>query len=61
MPLKFGTPEHWRKRAEEARTMAQQIEDPDAKRGMLEIAANYEKIAALAELKLAAEQRSKDK
>lgn len=61
MPLKFGTPEHWRKRAEEARNMAQQIEDPAAKREMLEISANYEKIAALAELKLIAEQRSKDR
>lgn len=60
MPLKFGTPEHWRKRAEEARAMAQQIEDPVAKREMLEIAVNYEKIAAVAELKLVAERRSKD-
>ena len=60
MPLKFGTAEHWRKRAEEARTMAQQIDDPAAKREMLEIAANYEKIASVTESRLAREQQSED-
>jgi hypothetical protein len=49
MPTVFGTPEHWRSRAEEARTIAEQMNDPDAKRAMLEITARYEHIAKRAE------------
>lgn len=52
MPTAFGTPEHWRERAEEARTVADGIIDPEAKRSMLEIAAHYEYIAKRAEAKL---------
>jgi hypothetical protein len=48
MPL-FGTSEHWLARAQEARDMAENIADPEAKRAMLEIAANYEKVAKRAE------------
>ena len=51
MPNKFGTPEHWHARAQEARSMAAQIQDRDAKRAMLDIADNYEKIAKRAEAK----------
>ena len=39
------TPEHWRRRAEEARSLAEQMDDPDAKASMLEIAAGYERLA----------------
>jgi hypothetical protein len=49
MPNVFGTPEHWRDRAQEARAMADNITDPDAKRAMLDIAESYEKIAERAE------------
>jgi hypothetical protein len=42
-------PQHWRKRAAEARAMADQIVDPVAKRAMLEIAKGYERIAERAE------------
>jgi hypothetical protein len=48
MPTAFGTPEHWRERAKEARNMAGQIRDPQAKRSMLVVAAHYEIIAARA-------------
>lgn len=48
MPL-FGSSEHWLARAQEARDMAENIADPEAKRAMLEIAANYEKVAKRAE------------
>lgn len=44
MPL-FGSSEHWLARAKEARDMAEKITDADAKRAMLEIAADYEKVA----------------
>ena len=36
---------HWQKRAEEARLLAEQMTDPEARRQMLEIAASYDKIA----------------
>jgi hypothetical protein len=49
MPIAFGSPEHWRQRAEEARVQAEQIDDPDAKQAMLLIATSYEKIAGRAE------------
>lgn len=46
-------PKHWRQLAREARASADQLDDPDAKRTMLEIAAGYEQLAVLAERKLA--------
>ena len=42
---------HWRKRAEEARSAADQLDDPIAKRTMLDIVLSYEQLAALAEAK----------
>ena len=48
MPL-FGSSDHWHSRAKEARDMAAQIADADAKRAMLVIAESYEKIAKRAE------------
>ena len=38
-------PEYWRKRAEEAHTLAEQMMDTHTKSLMLGIAASYEKIA----------------
>jgi hypothetical protein len=39
-------PDHWRKRAEEARALAKQLEDDAvAKRSMLVIARNYDRLA----------------
>lgn len=49
MPTVFGTPEHWRERAKEARDMAKEINDREAKRSMLDIADRYERIAARTE------------
>ena len=45
MPPTFGTPEHWRQRAAEARAMAENMTDPQAKRAMLRVADSYEEIA----------------
>ena len=51
MPSIIDNPTHWRKRAEEARGVADQLDDPIAKRTMLDIALSYEQLAALAEAK----------
>ncbi|MFZ1103411.1 MAG: hypothetical protein WAN86_11310 [Hyphomicrobiaceae bacterium] len=46
-------PKHWRQLAQEARASADQLDDPDAKKTMLEIAQGYEQLAVLAEKKIA--------
>ncbi len=48
----LNDPEHWRGRAEEARTIAEDIHDPEAKRMMLAIAEGYEQLAKRAEDRL---------
>jgi hypothetical protein len=45
----IADPEHWRDRADEARALAAQIDDPVARRAMLVIAEGYEIIAKRAE------------
>jgi hypothetical protein len=45
----INDPEHWRKRADEARTLADQINDPQSKQAMLRIATDYDHLAARAE------------
>ena len=49
MPTLYGMPEHWLERAREAREMAAQMEDGEAKRAMIKIAEGYEKVAKRAE------------
>jgi hypothetical protein len=44
---------YWREQAEEARTVADKLTDPDSKRRMLRIAADYKELARLAEKRLA--------
>jgi hypothetical protein len=48
-------PKHWRQRAQEARAAAAQLDDPDAKKTMLEVADGYEQLAVLAEKKVASQ------
>ena len=48
VPLSSFDPVHWRRRAEEGRKVAEQLDEP-AKTKMLEIAQSYEELAALAE------------
>jgi hypothetical protein len=48
-PTLLNDPAHWRRRAQETRTMADQLNDPAAKQKLLEVAQHYEEIAAIAE------------
>jgi hypothetical protein len=47
----FDNPEHWRERAEEARHVAEQLDDTIARAAMLRIAEHYERIAEQARLR----------
>ena len=46
-------PMHWQRRAQEARSIAGQLDDLTAKITMLDIANSYDRLAALLEAKLA--------
>ena len=47
----LNDPEHWRGRAEEVRSIADQLTDPESKGTMLRIARDYERLAEHAELR----------
>jgi hypothetical protein len=47
----INDPEHWRNRAEEARTLAGQMNNEASKQMMLRIAADYDKLAERATLR----------
>jgi len=50
MPASFiNDPAHWRRRAEEARAIAEQMSDSPSKDAMLRIAKDYERLAERAE------------
>jgi hypothetical protein len=52
-PSFIHDPAHWRQRAEQARTIADQMNDAEAKGMMLKIAEDYEKLAKRAEVRVA--------
>ncbi len=53
MPAVFGSPEHWHNRAEEMRTMAEQMTEAAVRQSLLSIAAGYDRIAKQAEAAVA--------
>jgi hypothetical protein len=53
--LPINDPKHWRKRVEEARTLARKITDKNGKARMMRLAKQYEKLAEKAE------QRSRER
>ena len=50
-------PEHWRFRAEEARTIGDQMTDEEARTIMRHIAMDYDRLAKLAEEQIADQER----
>jgi hypothetical protein len=57
---KVSDPQHWRRRAEEARTLADELTDAELKRKMLKIAEGYETLAIRAEQRLRRHSSNED-
>lgn len=55
--IPINDPEHWRARAEEARTVADQLTDVKSKMAMERIADDYEELARRAEKRNLARQK----
>jgi hypothetical protein len=62
MPILLNNPAHWHLRAQEARLLAAQLEDPVAREATLKIADEYDRLAVRAAKRMAddAEKESKD-
>ena len=58
--VRFWDPGHWRYRAEEARTVADQMTHDEARTVMRRIANDYERLAKLAEEQIAAQEKQSD-
>jgi hypothetical protein len=54
------TSDCWRSRAEEARAIAEQMKDPESRRGMLDIAAAYYRMALQAEARRCHQRRDQE-
>lgn len=48
----FNDPHHWRERAEESRVLAEQMQDLVARKMMLQIADDYDKLAVRAAIRV---------
>ena len=56
MAIAFATPEYWLMRADEARAIAHQLDDENAKNAMLAVAESYQKLAIHADRRSAGEE-----
>ena len=52
MQASINDPKHWQERAAEARAIAEQLKDPDARVYMLQIAHGYDRLAAHSQSRL---------
>lgn len=52
MPASLNNPAHWHLRAQEARLLAAQLEDPEAKAAVLKVADDYDRLAVRAAKRL---------
>jgi multidrug resistance efflux pump len=57
--VRFWDPEHWRYRAEEARTVADKMTLEEARTVMQRIANDYDRLAKLAEEQIVAQERDR--
>jgi hypothetical protein len=48
MPASLSNPAHWHLRAQEARLLAGQMDDPEAKAAILKMADDYDRLAVRA-------------
>ena len=53
VPLLYNDAEHWRKRAKEARALAEKMTNAVNKKAMMEVAVKYDEVAARAAQRLA--------
>jgi hypothetical protein len=53
VPSLHNDPEHWRKRAKEARALAEKMTNAVSKKAMMEVAEKYDEVAARAVERLA--------
>jgi hypothetical protein len=58
--VRFWDPEHWRFRAEETRTVADQMTHEESRTIMRRIAMDYDRLAKLAEVQLADQDKRND-
>jgi hypothetical protein len=58
MPSLLNNPAHWHLRAQEARLLASQLEDPEAKAATLKVAGEYDRLAVRAARRTEAEKKS---
>ena len=56
MPVLLNNPAHWHLRAQEARLLASQLENPEAKAATLKIADEYDRLALRAAERLGMEK-----
>jgi hypothetical protein len=56
MPILLNNPAHWHLRAQEARLLANHLEDPEVKAATLKIAEEYERLALRAAERLGMEK-----